>query len=155
MGRITGSYGILGWVRVLPYSDERDALAGYPEWWVGGEPVRLEEARLQGAVLVARLAGVDTREQALKLKGAAVAVPRRAFAPAAEGQYYYADLVGFDVVNAQGEELGSVASLFSNGAQDVLELGGERKRLLPWIPQVVKNVDLAARRIEVDWGADW
>ena len=155
MGRITGSYGIQGWVRVFPYSDERDALAAHPVWWVGGNEMRLEEARVQGAVLVARLAGVETREQALKLKGAEVSVPRAAFAEAGEGQYYYADLIGFDVVNGQGEVLGSVAAMFSNGAQDVMELGGERKRLLPWIPQVVKNVDLQARRIEVDWGADW
>jgi len=155
MGRIIGSYGILGWVRVLPYSDERDALAAHPVWWVGGRETPLEEARVQGSVLVARIAGVETREQALKLKGAEVSVPRAAFADAGEGQYYYADLIGLEVVNLQGEKLGEVAAMSSNGAHDLIELGGDRRQLLPWIPQVVKSVDLAARRIEVDWEADW
>jgi len=155
MGRVTGSYGIQGWVRVFPYSDEREALAAYPEWWIGGEPRRLREARVQGAVLVAKLDGIETREQALKLKGAEVAVQRAAFAAPAEGQYYYADLLGVEVVNLEGERLGTVSAMSSNGAHDMMALDGERKRLLPWIPQVVKSVDMAARRIEVDWGADW
>ena len=155
MGRVTGSYGIQGWVRVLPYSDQRDALAGYPTWWIGGEAVRVEDARVQGSVLVAKLTGTATREQALKLKGAEVSVARADFAAPGEGQYYYADLIGLDVVNMQGEKLGAVAVMSSNGAHDVIELDWERRQLLPWIPQVVKKVDLAARRIEVDWGADW
>jgi 16S rRNA processing protein RimM len=155
MGRIVGSYGIQGWVRVLPYSDERDALAAHPVWWVGGSETRIEEARVQGSVLVARLEGIQTREQALALKGTEISVPRAAFAEAGEGQYYYADLIGLDVVNLQGEKLGEVVAMSSHGAHDLIELDGDRRQLLPWIPQVVKKVDLEARRIEVDWGADW
>ena len=59
------------------------------------------------------------------------------------------------MVNEQGEKLGVVKRMFTNGAQDVMELAGDRERLLPWVPTVVKNVDLRGRRIEVEWGADW
>ena len=59
------------------------------------------------------------------------------------------------MVNQQGEALGVVKRMFTNGAQDVMELAGDRERLLPWVPTVVKNVDLRGRRIEVEWGADW
>ena len=59
------------------------------------------------------------------------------------------------MVNAQGEVLGVVKRMFSNGAQDVMELAGERPRLLPWVPAVVKKVDLPEKRIEVEWEADW
>ena len=45
--------------------------------------------------------------------------------------------------------------MFSNGAQDVMEVAGDRTRLLPWVPAVVKEVDLQSRRIEVEWEADW
>lgn len=155
MGRIAGPYGIKGWVRVQPYSDDREALTHYVEWWVGGKVTEVQEARVHGAVVIARLAGLETPEAALKLKGQEVAVPREAFAAPAEGEYYYADLVGLDVVNVEGVALGKVASLTSNGAHDLMALEGKRGQILPWIPQVVKKVDLAARRIEVDWQPDW
>ena len=154
MGRVVGPYGLRGWLRVVPYSDERDALVGHGEWWVGDEPRRVEDAKLHGAAVVAKLAGIESREAALALKGRTVSVPRDALPVPEEGRYYYADLVGLDVVNLQGERLGRVASLDSNGAHDVMALD-DGKRLLPWIPQVVRKVDLEAGRIEVDWGTDW
>jgi 16S rRNA processing protein RimM len=59
------------------------------------------------------------------------------------------------VVNEQGERLGTVKQWIANGAQDVMEVAGERTRLIPWVPAIVKAVDLAARRVLVEWGADW
>src|SRR5256886_16036566 len=101
------------------------------------------------------LAGIETREQALGLKGSAVSVRRGSLPEPGEGHYYLADLVGLEVVNERGEALGVVKRLFTNGAQDVMELAGERTRLLPWVAAVVKSVDLPNRRIEVAWEADW
>lgn len=154
MGRVAGPYGVRGWLRVVPYSDERDALVGHGEWWVGDELRRVEDAKQHGAAVVAKLEGVETPEAAQALKGRTVAVPRSSFSAPEEGRYYYADLVGLEVVNLQGERLGRVASLDSNGAHDVMALD-EGRRLLPWVPHVVHKVDLAAGRIEVDWGTDW
>ena len=154
MGRVAGPYGIRGWLRVVPFGDDRAALVGHGEWWVGKALWRVEEAKVHGAAVVAKLDGVDTREAALALKGSTVAVPRGAFPAAEEGRYYYVDLIGLDVVNLQGVRLGRVASLDSNGAHDVMALD-EGGRLLPWIPQVVRKVDLDAGRIEVEWGTDW
>ena len=106
--------------------------------------------------LLAKLEGVDSPEQALALKGRKVALPRSALAEPEAGQYYWADLVGLEVVNAQGSVLGVVQGLFSNGAHDVMELAGDKStRLLPFVPAVVRKVDLEGRRIEVEWGAEW
>jgi 16S rRNA processing protein RimM len=69
--------------------------------------------------------------------------------------YYLADLVGLEVVNERSEKLGVVKRWIFNGAQDVMEVAGDRERLIPWIPSVIKAVDLAKRRIDVEWGADW
>ena len=63
--------------------------------------------------------------------------------------------MGLEVVNEQGQALGVVRRIFSNGAQDVMELVGDRTRLLPWVAAVVKEVDLLKQRVEVEWGADW
>ncbi len=155
MGRVAGSYGVRGWIKVLPYSAEVDALAAHPSWWLGGKAYQLQEARPHSGNLLAKLAGIGTREQALALKGATVSVPRGALAELGEGQYYWVDLVGLKVLGPGGESLGIVRQLFSNGAHDVMEVDGDRRRLLPWVPDVVRRVDLEARTIEVEWQADW
>jgi 16S rRNA processing protein RimM len=71
------------------------------------------------------------------------------------GHYYLADLVGLEVVNEQGVVLGAVKSWTFNGAQDVMEVAGDRARLIPWIPTVIRDVDLEGKQIRVEWGADW
>jgi 16S rRNA processing protein RimM len=156
MGRVAGSYGVRGLIRIRPYSAEAEALAGHQKWRIGAEDYGVEETRVHSGALLARLAGIGTREQALRLKGKVVSVPRAALPEPESGQYYWADLVGLEVVNAQGSVLGVVQGLFSNGAHDVMELAGDRStRLVPFLPAVVKKVDLEGRRIEVEWGAEW
>jgi len=155
MGRVAGSYGVRGWVKVAPEGGVKDTLVGAQEWWIGGERYAVAEAKLHGGAIVARLAGVESREQALALKGSAVSVRRESLPEPGEGHYYLADLVGLEVLNERGEAFGVVKRLFSNGAQDVMEVTGDRTRLIPWVATVVKRVDLAAGRIDVEWGADW
>jgi 16S rRNA processing protein RimM len=155
MGRVAGSYGVRGWVKVAPQKGVAQALAAASEWWLGEEAHRVEQAKLHGATVVAKLAGIEVREAALALKGRKVAVARSALPDAQDGRYYLADLVGLEVVNGQGVKLGVVRRWFSNGPQDLMEVAGERTHLVPWVAAVVKRVDLDAKRIEVEWGADW
>lgn len=159
MGRVAGSYGVRGWVKVAPGGGVAQTLAAAREWWVAQHAYAVTEAKQHGASLVAKLEGIETREQALKLKGARVAVERAALADPGEGHYYLADLLGLEVRNEADELLGTVKRWFSNGAQDVMEVAGPGPkggtRLIPWVRAVVKEVDLARRRIVVDWGAEW
>jgi 16S rRNA processing protein RimM len=156
MGRVAGAYGVRGWIKVVPERGGVEGLAAVSEWWVGAEAYAVREVKVHGATLVAQLAAIETRGQAAALKGLGVAVLREALPPPGQGRYYLADLVGLEVVNESGEALGVVHSLFSNGAQDVMQVVAEgRTRLLPWVEAVVKDVDLAGGRIRVDWGADW
>ncbi len=152
MGRVAGSYGVRGWIRV---ERPEAGLAECGEWWIGGEPHAVQETKPHSGSLLARLAGIGSREAALKLKGRAVEASRAVLPEPEAGHYYHADLIGLEVVNEQGQRLGVVKRMFTNGAQDVMELSGDRERLLPWVPTVVKNVDLRNGRIEVEWGADW
>lgn len=152
MGRVAGSYGVRGWIRV---ERPEAGLAGCGEWWIGGEAHGVEETKEHSGTLLARLAGVASREAALKLKGRAVEVSRAALPEPDDGHYYLADLVGLEVVNEQGVVLGTVKSWTFNGAQDVMEVAGDRARLIPWIASVVRDVDLKTRQIHVEWGADW
>jgi 16S rRNA processing protein RimM len=149
-GRVAGSYGVRGWVRVAV--DEPEVLARQPSWWLDGIAYAVTGTKQHSGTLLAKLAGVETPEAAQKFKGKAVVVPRPA---AGEGRYYWTDLVGMNVVNEKGEVLGRVRAMSSNGVHDVMELAGDRVRLLPFVPAYVKSVDLPNQRIEVEWGADW
>ena len=155
MGRVAGAYGVRGWLKVAPGGGVLQALAATGEWWIGGRAYAVREARAHSGTVVARLAGLESREQALALRGQEVSVRRDALPQAEDGHYYLDDLVGLEVVNEQGERLGVVKRLFTNGAQDVMEVAGDRTRLMPWVPSVVKEVDLGGGRIRVEWGSDW
>jgi 16S rRNA processing protein RimM len=152
MGRVAGSYGVRGWLRV---EEAQRALAACSRWWIGGTEYPVEETKEHSGALLAKLAGLGSREAALKLKGSTVYVRREALPKPQAGHYYLADLVGLEVVNERGEVLGVVKRWTFNGAQDVMEVAGERARLVPWVPSVVRDVDLEKRQIHVDWGADW
>ena len=155
MGRVAGSYGVRGWLKVAPGGGVARALSQAREWWIGERPYAVAEAKVHGASVVAKLEGLESREQALALKGARVAMPRAALPETEEGHYYLADLLGLEVLNEQGERLGAIVQWITNGAQDVMEVAGERTRLIPWVSAIVKRVDLERRQVVVEWSADW
>jgi len=161
MGRIVAPYGLRGWVRIEPYSAVPDSLSAYPSWWVGRNgdwrELKVAESTLQhGVSLVARFEGIVERDAALALKGSDVAVERGALPQSEGNEFYWADLVGLKVMNLKDEELGVVAGLFDNGAHPVMRVvEGENERLLPFVEQVVRQVDMAEGRIRVEWELDW
>jgi len=155
MGRVAAAYGVRGWIKVAPGGGVAQTLAASAQWWIGEHAYALAEARQHGRSVVAKLEGIDSREQAMRLKGARVSVERASLADPGEGHYYLADLIGLEVRNEQDEVLGTVKQWLSNGAQDVMEVAGSRTRLIPWASAIVKEVDLGAGRIVVDWQVDW
>jgi 16S rRNA processing protein RimM len=162
MGRVAAPYGVKGWIKVKVFSDEVDALLVHPTWWIGRDQdwtaFTVAEGQAHGATVVARLEGVDVREAAADLKGLEIAVPRERLPAAADGEFYWTDLEGMEVLNREGRLLGRVETLFSNGAQSVLVVrtdAGGGELLIPFVAAYVDGVDAAARRIRVDWQPDW
>jgi 16S rRNA processing protein RimM len=161
MGRIVAPYGLKGWVKIQPYGAVPDSLSAYPSWWVGRNgnwrELKVVQTVLQhGASLIARFEGCVERDAALALKDSAVAVEREALPREANGEFYWIDLIGLKVVNVKDEELGAIAGLFDSGAHPVMRVvDSETERLLPFVEQVVREVDLAKGRIRVEWELDW
>ncbi len=164
LGRVAAAFGVRGWVRIQPYGDDPLAWCQMRRWWVGRETddpgwhtVDLVGCRGHGRSLLAHFDGVEDRTAAEALKGMLVAVPRDALPATGEDEFYWADLVGLDVVNGQGERLGRVTELVSAGAHEVLRVLSEdgTERLLPFVEQVVVEVDLENRVVRVAWEADW
>jgi 16S rRNA processing protein RimM len=161
MGRIVGSFGVKGWIKVKPFSGKDDALAVHDTWVVqargGWGEMDLEDFEVHAKGPVAKLAGCDTREAAEALRGAEVAVPRAALAPPEEGSLYQVDLIGLEVVDEDGSVLGRVDGFFDAGDTSVMVVAAVegRERLIPFVPQFVKSVDRDAKRVVVDWKADY
>lgn len=159
MGRVVAPFGVLGWIKVHSYAATREGLLEYPVWWLGsGEhwrEARLAQGSVHGKSLIARLEGYNDRTGAAGLQGQLIAVPRRSLPSADKNEFYWVDLIGLTVVNLQGEELGTVSGVLETGANSVLEVRGTRERLIPFIGQVIQEVDLNARLVRVDWGLDY
>lgn len=169
LGRIVAPFGVQGWVRIHPFGDDPASWRKMPQWWLSSDdgapdaswkPYTLAACRPHGKGLVAALAEVPDRNAAEAIDGFYIAAPREALPEPAEGEYYWGDLVGLDVVDEAGEALGTVAGLLSTGVHDVLKVrDGEGKeaaeRLIPFVAAYVLDVDLSARRIRVNWQKDW
>jgi 16S rRNA processing protein RimM len=159
MGRIVAPYGIYGWLKIQPDTEMLDGLLDYPDWWLGREgqwrKYEVETARVHSNTLLVKLKGVADRDAAFALKGRQVAVPREQLPEPEENAYYWSDLIGLQVKNLQDVDLGKVAELFETGANDVMVVKGERERLLPFIAQVVLDVNLDAGTMLVDWDAEF
>jgi 16S rRNA processing protein RimM len=159
MGRIVAPFGIQGWVKVDPLTAEPKNLLAYPEWWVGDgtdwQEHEVAEARTQGRIVVARLAGCGDRDKAAGFRGRQVAVDRQRLPKAQPNEYYWADLIGLRVVNEAGRDFGQVVRILETGANDVLVVQGERERLIPFIADAIAAVDLQGGVMRVNWDADF
>ena len=171
VGRIADAWGVKGWFRVLPHSADPQALFSSKRWYLqpsergaktfsGTVLLRVRETREHSDSVVARADGVEDRSAAELLRGARVFVPRSSFPTAATDEFYWVDLLGLEVVNRQGLALGAVKELLSTGPQTVLVLEYEQdgkplERMIPFVSAYVDGVDLQARRITVDWQADY
>lgn len=161
LGRVVAPFGVRGWVKVHPFGDEPEAWREMPRWWLGvdaqgidWQAYELKGWRQHGSGWVAKFAGVDDRIGAEALDGRYIAAPREALPGTAEDEWYWADLIGLEVVNEKGESLGRVTGLLETGANAVLVVRDEEvERLLPFVGQVVKNV--ADGRVRVEWEKDW
>jgi 16S rRNA processing protein RimM len=161
LGRIGSPYGIKGWVHVQSFTDPPERLLKYRSWTLqaaNGEPAAMSvaEGRAQGAGLVARLEGIEDRDRAARLQGAVITVPRSAMPKLRKREFYQADLVGLNVANVEGTQLGTVAHFVETpgGTLMVVRNASGREHWVPATREHLAKVDLAAGQVVVDWPAD-
>ncbi|MBS1213815.1 MAG: ribosome maturation factor RimM [Proteobacteria bacterium] len=160
VGEIAGAFGVKGWVKVHSHTEPPGNILNYLPWTLVGESdsreFRVLAGRVHGGAVVAQLEGVDDRDQAVALRFRKITVSRDQFPPPEPGHYYWSDLVGLKVETLNGVALGTVAEMMATGANDVMIVRGERERLIPFVQgEFVKQVDLAAGLITVDWDPDF
>jgi 16S rRNA processing protein RimM len=163
LGRLGAPWGVKGWIKVNSYTDPPAAILDYPVWHVGRadgswESVRLRTGRAHGTgrSVVVELDGVASPEDARRYVSRDVGLPRSQLPEPAPGEYYWDDLVGCRVATVDGVELGVVSHFHEFPANPVMAVrGAGRERWVPLAPRHLKRVDLAARRIVVDWDAEY
>jgi 16S rRNA processing protein RimM len=163
VGKISGAFGVQGWVKVFSFTDPRKNILSYSPLYISrkGEWIEVKKSggRAQGKGVVMGLENVTDRDQVLPLIGAELAIKNTQLKPTAKDEFYWSDLVGLTVVNLQDKEFGQVDHLLETGANDVLVVKVDEEneeRLIPFVmDEVVKLVDLDNKLIRVDWEVDY
>ena len=160
-GEISGVFGVKGLVKVFSFTDPRENILAYSPWILQKnsqtKEIKIVGGKRHGNNVVAELEGVTDRDAALALLGWKILIRKQQLPKPKPGEYYWADLVGLNVENQQGINLGKVDYLLETGANDVLVVrDGETERLIPFLQQqTVLNIDLDAGLMIVDWDPDF
>jgi 16S rRNA processing protein RimM len=181
VGRVAGAWGVKGWIKVQPFSNDPQALLAARRWFVkppeesasvarpgksdaaDASPLNIVDARRHGDFVVALAEGSNDRTSAEALRGARLFVSRSSFPASAKDEYYWADLIGLEVRTRDGTNLGTVVGLLETGPQSVLRVrlvgsdgaAGEDECLIPFVAAYIDDVDLENKRIAVDWRLDF
>lgn len=155
VGAIAGAFGVRGEVRLKSFTSQPDDIAAYGPLWSedGTRQFTIRLTRPVTGGLGARIAGVDTRDQAEALKGATLWADRDRLPSLPDDEFYHADLIGMAVHDTGGALIGTVHAIYDHGAGDILEIHGPGRKstlLLPFTRAFVPTVDISAGRIVAD-----
>lgn len=160
LGKISGVYGVKGWVKLFSDTEPRDGILDYEHYFLKEKdqwrPLELIEGRKQGKGVVVKIEGCDDRDQAMLLIGSEIAITNDQLEELAENEYYWKDLIGLAVLNQDNVDLGTVDNMMETGANDVLIVKGDRERLIPFTQgHTVLEVNLDEKVIRVDWDPEF
>jgi 16S rRNA processing protein RimM len=155
LGAVGAPFGVRGWIKIRSFTDPPERLfdhrrlrLGRPGNW---STYRIESTGRSGGQLTAKLVGIDDRDRAAGLRGATIAVPRSELPARGDGEFLRADLIGCAVETLAGVALGRVDHFVEIQGRALMVVRGERECWIPAVPQHLRRVDLAARRVVVDW----
>ena len=160
LGKVSGVYGVKGWVKLFSDTEPRDGILDYKRCFLKEKgqwrPLEITQGRMQGKGVVAKIEGCDDRDQAMLLIGSEIAVTDDQLPELAVGEYYWKDLIGLSVVNQDNIDLGTVSDMMETGANDVMIVKDERERLIPFTQgHTVLAVNLEEKIIKVDWDPEF
>lgn len=163
LGKVGAVYGIKGWVKIHSFTEDSQTIFDYTPWSLKlGEKeqsIQLSDWRRHNNGLIAKVNGIEDRDQAQRLVGSEILVNADLLPELPEGEFYWRDLIGMTVVTDKGYDLGQVIDIMETGANDVLVVKanrndgfGKKERLIPYVEdQVIVSVDNETKQICVDW----
>ena len=177
LGKLVGTWGVEGWLKVFSYTRPREKIGTYKEWLlvpskqlekkkssqlkqVSASVVTVRNCREQGQNIIAQIEGVHYKDQAEALFAYQVYINKNQLKPLQEGEHYWSDMIGCKVTNADNLTLGIVTSILETGANDVLVVHQNQheeliEHLIPYSNDIILSVDSIEKAITVDWGVDY
>lgn len=160
IGRFGRPHGVKGFVTVHSFTEPRDNILRYTDWhaflnnkW---QPIKLLTVETQSKAIIAQVEGYPERELVARLTNIEIGIQQEQLAPLKPGEYYWHQLIGMQVVNQKGDSFGVVTEILPTGANDVLVIQGEKRHLIPYLPdQFILSIDDQQRQITVDWDVDF
>lgn len=163
LGKVGAVYGIKGWLKIHSFTDIPEAIFDYSPWSLnlGGkkQSATITDWRKHNNGLIAKVAGIEDRDQAQSMVGYEIEVSSEVLPELPDGDFYWKDLMGMNVVTSNGYDLGVVSDMMETGANDVLVVKanlndgfGKKERLIPYLmDQVIISVSRENKQISVDW----
>jgi 16S rRNA processing protein RimM len=159
VGKINGFFGLQGWVKVFSYTNPRTNILNYSPWSIkvdgNFQSIDITSGREQSKTIVAHIKGVDNREDSQKFIGQDIYINKEQLPELTQGEYYWHELIGFDVINKDEEQLGTVDYFVETGANDVLVVKGKKEYWIPYIEPFLVSIDSKNNKILVDWDKDF
>ena len=159
VGKINGFFGLQGWVKVFSYTKPRVNILSYSPWSidVDGELQKIEinNGREQSKTIVVHIKGIDTREDSQKFIGKDIYIDKEQLPKLKKGEYYWHELIGFEVFNQNKEKLGLVDYFVETGSNNVLVVKGKKEHWIPYIEPYLVSVDSINKVVSVDWDKDF
>ena len=159
VGKINGFFGLQGWVKVFSYTNPRTNILNYSPWSIkvdgNFQSIDITNGREQSKTIVAHIKGIDNREDSQKFIGKDIYINKEQLPELTQGEYYWHELIGFDVINKDEERLGTVDYFVETGANDVLVVKGKKEYWIPYIEPFLVSIDSKNNKILVDWDKDF
>jgi len=159
VGKINGFFGLQGWVKVFSYTNPRTNILNYSPWSIkvdgNFQSIDIANGREQSKTIVAHIKGIDNREDSQKFIGQDIYINKEQLPELTQGEYYWHELIGFDVINKDEEQLGTVDYFVETGANDVLVVKGKKEYWIPYIEPFLVSIDSKNNKILVDWDKDF
>ena len=143
IGKVTGATGLKGEVRVYSYAESNDRFSKLAGVWLEEDESGIENVRFHKDMVILKLAGINDRNAAEKVKNRFVYMKEDDLEELPEGQYYVKDLIGLKAVTVSGDEIGTITDILQNTPQDIYEIEKKdgKKALIPGVPDFLKKID--------------
>ena len=160
MGKVLVPYGVNGWVKVYSFTEKLESFLTYKKLYLSKDQknwleIKAKEIKVHGKTIIAKFSEIADRTQAENYKNYLIGVPKDCLPQLNDNQYYWNDLIGFEVFNLQNVSFGLVNTYIETGANDVIVVKGDRERLIPYTSMTVLKIDTIKDKIIVDWDEDF
>jgi 16S rRNA processing protein RimM len=151
VGEVLGAWGLKGAFRVRPTTDFPERFDTGEVVYLAGEPHAIQSTIRQKDAVIITIPGIDTPEDAARLRGKTLEIPQESLKKLPKGSYYHFDIIGLEVQTTDGASLGKITDILNCG-NDVYVVKGEGKKeiLIPATKDVVKSVDLKAGKMVIE-----